>query len=88
MEQSEQLKLKCAELQQALLTENPGYRTILQGIHENIREQPELMYVLSDEEISAVVSGLSKHSNVVIAEEKKKAPISRAKAAKLSADDV
>lgn len=85
---AEKIKFRCAELQQALEQEQPGYKTILQDIHEKIRETPELLYALKDEDIAVLVSGLEKHTGVVIAEKKAKEPMTKKRAAKLTEDDI
>lgn len=88
MEPVDQLKMKCAELEQALLSENPEYKNILHKMHEEIRQTPEFIYMLKDEEIAVIVSGLSKMTGVQIAEVKKKEKITAKKGKGLSADDV
>jgi hypothetical protein len=85
---TEQIKFKCAELAQALELDTPGYKTILREMHENIKNTPELLYVLDDKEISQIVAGLSKFSGIEIAAVKSKEKITKAQAAKLGVDDV
>lgn len=88
MEDTDKIKMRCAELEQKLALNDPTFRNILKEIHENIRKQPELIYVLKDEEIAVIVSGLSKHTGIEIAAVKVKEKISKKAAANLTADDV
>lgn len=74
----QQIKGRIAELQEAIEKSIPGYQQILKEIHTNLRNDPDTVTLLSDEEIGVIVAGLSKHKNVVIAlEEAKKASKSK-----------
>lgn len=90
MELIDQVREKCFQLEKAVEQNAPNYKVLLKEIHEKIRETPELVYALKDEEIAIVVSGLSKWTGVEI-ETAKKADakkISKKQASLLSEDDV
>lgn len=82
------LRMRCAELEQAITVNAPEYKTILRTIHEEFAKTPEILYLLKDEEIAVVVQGLSKFTGNEIAEIKTKEKITKKIASKLSADDV
>jgi hypothetical protein len=58
MQQAFELKEKVATLQQALLDKHPTMPTLLREIHKTLKEQPENVVLLSEEEIAAIVNGL------------------------------
>lgn len=60
------LALEMAELETALNAEVPGFLTILQDIHIKLRKDPDVVTLLSDEEIGVIVRGLERHANVTI----------------------
>lgn len=64
---NEQILDKIAALQEALELKLPGYATILQAIHSNLRQNEDLVHILKPEHIGVIVAGLSKHKNIVIA---------------------
>lgn len=59
-------KMKLAELEQKLLAEDKDYPFLLRDIHITMREDPNVVTVLTDEEIGLIVSGLSKHVGTTI----------------------
>lgn len=84
----EALKMKVADLQVMLEQKQPGYSGLLQLIHTNLANQPELVYKLEDPEIAIVIKGLETYQRVEITEPKAKKPVSKKQGALLSADDV
>lgn len=69
-----ELKEKVATLQEALLNAHPTMPVLLRTIHQQLRADPELVTVLTEEEIGIIVSGLSKQTNTEIATTVTKAP--------------
>lgn len=82
------IKMKLAELRASIDASVPGYVGILGLIHQEFRNQPELLYMLDDSEIATVISGLSLFHKVEIAEPKDKKKVTTTRGAKLGADDV
>lgn len=86
------------ELQEALLSAHPEMPSLLRKIHTKLKADPELVTLLSEEEIAQVINGLKVHTNVSLVSssakkttgEKKPSATSRLKALGLgsvSADD-
>ena len=73
------LKTKIADLKLAIDKNVPGLSNILAIIHMNLLKQEDLVYMLSEEEIAVIVTGLSKQTGIVLAATESKA----AKGAKL-----
>jgi hypothetical protein len=88
----EGIKIKIAELETAINTAIPGYSGILKEIHTNLKDQPELLYRLEDEQIAVIISGLEKYHNVEIvaakSDKEAKKVISKKQGSLLGADDV
>lgn len=61
------LKEKCAELQNLLLAKHPRMPVLLREIHTALRQQPENVTLLSEEDIAIVVSGLKVQTGVEFA---------------------
>lgn len=66
MNTADAIKMKVAELEQAILNQHPTMPTLLKQMHTALRQEPELLHMLSDEEIGVIVQGLSKQTNTVI----------------------
>lgn len=62
-----QLREKVAELEAALLAILPTMPIILKDIHTHLRADPELVTVLSDEEVGHILRGLKIQTNTQIA---------------------
>lgn len=60
------LMMQLAELEDALLKKLPEFRTILRDIHTKLRQDPEVVTILTEDEVSLIVSGLVTHANVDI----------------------
>lgn len=73
---------KLQALDEALLAQAPTIRNHLQDINDNLREFPDLVHLLTDEQIRPIYSALRAHTNVEIA-----ARASKAKGPKTSAAD-
>lgn len=57
-DQTTELRIKVAELQQALLTAHPTIPVLLRTIHTQLRKDPEIVTIMSPEEIGIVVNAL------------------------------
>ena len=64
-----ELKLKLAELEEALLSAHPNMPSLLATIHGQLKKDPEQVTLLSEDEIGIIVRGLSRHT--AVAKEKK-----------------
>jgi hypothetical protein len=64
--QSEQLAEKINVLQDKLLASDPTMPQYLNFIHHALLKQPELTYMLSNEQRSVILQALSKQTQVVI----------------------
>lgn len=82
------LVMELAELEQALKQQIPEFRTVLRDIHQKLRQDPELVTVMSDEEIGLIVSGLVLHTNTEIIAPKAAKAARAASKAKVTADDL
>lgn len=57
---------KLQALQQALEEQNPNINGYLKSISENLRQFPELVHLLSDEQIKPIYSAMRQQTSVVI----------------------
>lgn len=62
----EQLREKVATLQNALLTAHPSMPVLLRDIHNHLKQDEEIVTLLSEEEIGIIVNGLMKQTQTVI----------------------
>lgn len=62
-----ELKEKVASLATLILDKHPKMPTLLREIHTTIRSYPEQVTLLSEEEISIIVSGLAVQTNTAFA---------------------
>jgi len=62
----EQLREKVGTLQTALLEAHPTMPVLLREIHQNLKQDEEIVTLLSEEEIGIIVQGLMKQTNTVI----------------------
>lgn len=77
------------ELKTALDDSLPNMPNILQDIHKSLRDDPEIVTLLSEEEISVIVKGLEKHEDtVIVAKSAKKKTGGRKATKKITADDL
>lgn len=63
----EQVQEKILTLQQQLLTSHPQLPTLLRDIHKQLKEDGEIVTLLTPEEIGILVSGLKVQTQTVIA---------------------
>lgn len=86
------LAMQFAELEQALLAQQPEFKTILRQIHRHLGKEPELVTQMTEQEIQMIVSGLVIFANAEIVApaivKTAKAAIKAAKAKPISADDL
>jgi hypothetical protein len=62
MDNVTQLREKVAALQDALLTSNPLMPSLLRQIHTQLRDDPEIVTLLSEEDICGIVNGLKRQT--------------------------
>lgn len=60
--QGHELKIKVAELEQALLGKHPRMPALLQEIYLNLRANPNNVTLLAEEDIKIIVNGLEKQT--------------------------
>ena len=81
------LSIKISELHDAILTAHPQMPTLLRDIHQNLKLDPELTTLLTPEEVSIIVRGLSVQTQTTITT----SILSKSKgkaASKMSVDDI
>jgi hypothetical protein len=64
--QHEAISIKIAELYNAVQSTLPNMPTLLRDIHANLKQDPELVTLLTPEQVSIIVSGLSKQTQTTI----------------------
>ena len=62
----EAISIKIAELYEAVQQTLPNMPTLLRDIHQNLKQDPEIVTLLSPEQVSIIVSGLSKQTQTTI----------------------
>lgn len=62
----EAISIKIQELYEAVQKTLPNMPSLLRDIHQNLRTDPEIVTLLSPEEVSIIVSGLSKQTQTTI----------------------
>jgi hypothetical protein len=86
------LAMQFAELEAALLAQQPEFKTILRQIHRHLGQEPELVTKMTEQEIQLIVSGLVVFANAEIVApavaKSTKAKIAAAKKVPISADDL
>ena len=65
--QAFEVKEKLAQLEAALLAGTPNMATLLQDIHRTLKQDPDVVTLLSEEDCSILVRGLKKQTNTEIA---------------------
>ena len=60
------IRTKILDLQQALEQRLPGMKNALADIYNSMKQDPELVTILSEEEIATVIRGLKQHANLEI----------------------
>ncbi len=85
--QAYEIKEKLARLEEALLSAAPGLPTLLRDIHQQLKKDPDVVTILTEEECNILVSGLKKQTATEIAVKAIKAPRKKA-ISKLTAADL
>lgn len=60
------LKMKIASLQEAILAAHPTLPILLQQIHKQLKADPAIVTILSEEDIGILVSGLKQQTKTEI----------------------
>lgn len=60
------IRTQLAELEAALKQNIPSFPTILRDIHTKLRQDPEVVTLMSDAEIKLVLQGLQKHAQIEV----------------------
>lgn len=76
----EQIKEKILSLETALKEQNPRFSTLLREIHTNLKNDPAVVTLMSEEEIAVIVSGLKSQTmtNIVTSQTKPNAAAKKA----------
>jgi hypothetical protein len=86
------LAMQFAELEAALLARDPTFKTILRQVHQHLGKDPELVTMMTEEEVAMIVGGLVLFANTEIVEPAKakgvKKAVAAAKKVVISADDL
>ncbi len=88
---AQQTEERIVELQEHLEKGLPGYKDLLRVIHTNIKNDPDLVHILTEEQIGIIVVGLAKHKGVVInteAAKSKKVVVSDKKRGSITVEDI
>lgn len=67
MDIATQIKEKILSLQTALLEQHPIMPALLRDIHSNLKANPDVVTLLTEEEICIIVNGLERQTNTFIA---------------------
>lgn len=62
------LKMKVAELESSILAAHPSMAALLQDIHNALKQYPENVTLLAEEEIHVLVMGLERQTNTFLAD--------------------
>jgi hypothetical protein len=71
---AQEIHQRISELQAELDKASPGIATHLLRIHKDLAASPELLHILSEDEIAIIAKGLQVQSQVQIVAPKAKAP--------------
>lgn len=66
-DQAFEVREKLASLEQQLIAGTPGMATLLRDIHNTLKQDPDVVTLLSEEECSILVRGLKKQTATEIA---------------------
>lgn len=67
----EPFKMKLAELEQQLEDNVPGYAHTLRDLHREMAQDPNVVTILTEDEISIIVKGVGKHMDTTVVVAKK-----------------
>lgn len=86
----DQIKQSIAELQAQLLEQHPQLPSRLRDIHSRLLKEPQLVQVLTEEEIAVIVQGLMKQTQIQITTPaaKKSSAITKKRVANMSVDEL
>lgn len=65
--QAFEVREKLAQLEASLLEGTPNMKVLLRDIHRTLKSDPDVVTILSEEEVSILVNGLKKQTNTEIA---------------------
>lgn len=68
----EQVKEKLIRLEETIKTAHPTMPVLLKEIHDFLKEQPDVVTLLEEEEIQVIVQGLARQTNVELISTKSK----------------
>lgn len=68
----DQITSTMAELEEALESNIPGFANILKKIHQDLAADPDVVTLLTPEQISVVVRGLERHAGIIVTPAKAK----------------
>lgn len=88
LKNADQIAEKIVALQAALQQSLPGYESLLFTIHQEIKKDPDIAHILSEEQVGIIVAGLSKKKGIIISEEKARSPAAKASLKKTTVDDL
>ncbi len=80
VDQAFQIREKLALLEQQLLSATPNMPVLLREIHKNLKADPDIVTLLSEEECSILVRGLKKQTATEIATKATKTKAKKAQA--------
>jgi len=85
----EQIKAEIISLESALLSAHPQMPQLLQKIHRQLKNDPEIVTLLEESEIAIIVSGLQKQTQTSLVASLTKASASKkASLKKVTEDDL
>ena len=64
---ADQIKEKVLALQEALLSQHPTMPSLLRDIHTNLKANPDVVTLLTEEEVGVIVNGLKRQTATEIA---------------------
>ena len=87
IEERNEIFSKLVELEQALISLHPSMPILLQKIHKQLKEDPAIVTIMSEDDISIIFRALETHTNVKLMEMAvKKLP--KKKGSELTEDDL
>jgi hypothetical protein len=86
MDAHTQIQEKLLTLQTAILEANPRMPSLLQEIHRSLKNDPAVVTLLSEEELSILIHGLKTHTTTTIVTAKPTAAAKRSLSKVSSAD--
>lgn len=81
---------KISLLEEMLQQSLPSYKDMLKIIHTQLKQDEDLVHILTDEQIGTIIAGLQKHKGIVVTAANIKAAgtTARKKGASLSEEDI